>query len=550
MIGVLCSDSEREIVREFFQLFKTPWEFYKEGGKYQVVISSLSDTPAVDANLLIIYYSLPSPFDARNRLVVESPVSDRFLCHDGIRIPIYGRLASLRGIGTPLVYDKATGETCVIKFAEGGGQRLRVGYDLFQEIAFLLIEGQSVENALIPTLELHISLLREWIVGSGIPLVEIPPLPWGHQFIASLTHDVDFAGIRRHIFDHTMWGFIYRALVGSLLGFFKGTGSFDRLVKNWMAVLSLPLVYLGVLDDFWDHFDRYAELDRAFCSTFFLIPFKHRVGDKVQGKFMARRATHYDIDDVRKEVQSLTDRGFEIGLHGIDAWHSADKGQQELNRIVEATGQKNMGVRIHWLCFDRGSPVILEQAGFDYDATLGYNEMIGYRAGTTQAFKPFGATQLLELPLHIQDTALFYPQRLGLTDAQAWELCETLLDAAIRFGGVLTVSWHERSLVPERLWGDFYRRLLQELDTRGAWFGTAGQVVQWFRARRSVVFEECGFTANAVRLRLKYEGSGFEPRIFLRVHRPRKAESSESYSGPSYIDFPYAGKSSVEIPLD
>ena len=152
-------------------------------------------------------------------------------------------------------------------------------------MAFLLSEGQPVENALIPTLELHISLLREWIVGAGIPLVEIPPVPWGYQFIACLTHDVDFAGIRRHKLDHTMWGFIYRALVGSLLGFFRGTGSFDRLVKNWIAVFSLPLVYLGLLDDFWDHFDRYAELEKGLSSTFFLIPFKHRVGDKVHGEY-------------------------------------------------------------------------------------------------------------------------------------------------------------------------------------------------------------------------------------------------------------------------
>jgi hypothetical protein len=27
MIGVISKDHEREAVREFFQLFKTPWEF-------------------------------------------------------------------------------------------------------------------------------------------------------------------------------------------------------------------------------------------------------------------------------------------------------------------------------------------------------------------------------------------------------------------------------------------------------------------------------------------------------------------------------------------
>jgi len=131
---------------------------------------------------------------------------------------------------------------------------LRAGYDLFGEVAFLLTEGQPVENALIPTLELHISLLRDWIVSAGIPLVEIPPVPWGYRFIACLTHDVDFVGIRRHKLDHTFWGFVSRALFGSLVACIKGRSSLVRLTRNWLAVASLPLVYLGLLNDFWDQF--------------------------------------------------------------------------------------------------------------------------------------------------------------------------------------------------------------------------------------------------------------------------------------------------------
>jgi len=547
IIGVLCKDSERETVREFFELFKTPWEFCASGRNYEVVVSTMQEALELNAGLTVIYSSAPTQFDACKGISVDSAASNYLMDHNGNSFPIYSKLASFRDQGRPLIHTKS--EVVVIELSGLHGKIVRAGYDLFKEVAFLLAEGQPAENALIPTLDFHISLLRSWIVHAGIPVVEIPPIPWGHNFIACLTHDVDFAGIRRHRLDHTMWGFVYRALVGSLLGFLKGACSFSRLMTNWLAVFSLPLVYLGILDDFWDHFDRYAELEKGLSSTFFLIPFKHRVGDKVHSEFPARRATRYDIDDVREQVQGLSNRGFEIGLHGIDAWHSVDKGQQELNRIMVATGQKCIGVRIHWLCFDLGSPVVLEQAGFDYDASSGYNEMIGYKAGTMQVFRPFGATRLLELPLHIQDTALFYPQRLGLTDTQAWKLCEALLNLAVRFGGVLTVSWHERSLVPERLWGEFYKHLLEELQARGAWFGTAGQVVRWFRARRSVVFEDCSFVANTVRLRLQCEGSGFEPRLFLRVHRPPRAESVQSYVEYGHIDLPYAGEPLVEIQL-
>jgi hypothetical protein len=227
-----------------------------------------------------------------------------------------------------------------------------------------------------------------------------------------------------------------------------------------------------------------------------------------------------------------------------------EKGKQELDRIVQVTGQDSIGVRMHWLCFDHNSPVVLEQAGFDYDATCGYNEMIGYKAGTVQVFNHLETHRLLELPLHIQDTALFYSRRLGLTDSQAWNLCEPMLNNAVRFGGVLTVSWHERSLAPERLWGEFYKLLLQGLKAQGAWFGTAGQVVQWFRARRSVVFDESSFATNKMRLRVKNKGNDFEPHMILRVYGFREAESSETNSRQRYIDFPFTAESAAEIPLD
>jgi hypothetical protein len=550
MIGVLCRDSEREIVREFFEFFKTPWEFYRERKEYRVVISSLPDSPAARANLHIFYYSLLSQSDIQNGLSVDSSVSAQFPYHEGVSIPIYGRLASLRGIGNPLVYDKLADETYVLKSFVEGQQRLRVGYDLFYEIAFLLTEGQPLENALVPTLELHISLLREWIVGSGLPLVEIPPVPWGHKFAACLTHDVDFGGIRQQKLDHTIWGFLYRALIGSLLGIPKGTRSFAQLAKNWIAVLSLPLVYIGIVKDLWDDFGKYAEIEKGLSSTFFLIPFKDKAGENVTGRFSARRATRYDISDVRKQVDSLINQGFEIGLHGIDAWHNAEKAREEINRIAEVTGQKGMGVRIHWLSYNRYSSAILERAGFNYDSTFGYNETIGYKAGTTQVFRPLGVSRLLELPLHIQDTALFYPRRLALTHGQAWNLCRTVLKAATGFGGVVTISWHQRSLAPERLWDEFYVRLLQELKSFGAWFGTASQVVQWFRRRRSVVFEDCCYVGNTVRLRMNYESTGSEPPMFLRVHRPGKGGPSRLAAEHRHIDYPYTGESFAEISFE
>ncbi len=74
---------------------------------------------------------------------------------------------------------------------------------------------------------------------------------------------------------------------------------------------------------------------------------------------------------------------------------------------------------MHWLYYDQNSPKKLEEAGATYDSTCGYNDAVGYRAGTTQVHKPLSATHLLELPLHVMDTALFYPSRMELSPARA-----------------------------------------------------------------------------------------------------------------------------------
>ena len=120
-------------------------------------------------------------------------------------------------------------------------------------------------------------------------------------------------------------------------------------------------------------------------------------------------------------------------------------------------GNPVRGLRMHWLYFDpKRSPEILDQAGFDYDSTCGYNETVGFRAGTAQVFRPLGTRHLLELPLLIMDTAMFYPAYMNLTDRAARSVVQQLIQHVQRFGGALTINWHDRSLAAERCWDEFY----------------------------------------------------------------------------------------------
>jgi hypothetical protein len=188
---------------------------------------------------------------------------------------------------------------------------------------------------------------------------------------------------------------------------------------------------------------------------------------------------------------------------------------------------------MHWLLANGDTFRVLDDAGYSYDTTAGYNETAGYRAGTGQVYRPPGVRRLLELPLHIQDGALFNPERSDLSEAEAWELCSTFTRHARAHGGVLTVLWHDRSHGPERFWGDFYARLVGELKTLNVWFGTAGEVTEWFRARRSVTFER-----------------GSEGRVVARLagERPGRSFVLRQHCGGSRTDSVWSGEGEADIP--
>ena len=331
--------------------------------------------------------------------------------------------------------------------------------------------------------------MRELIANSGVKLAEVPPVPDGYKFIACLTHDVDHASMRKHGFDRTTLGFAYRALVSSVGRFLRGELRLRNLAGNWIAVAKLPMVQMGLAGDPWAAFPRYSKLEEGAPSTFFIIPFKNYPGRTEHGSAPSIRAAAYGAVDVVPQIRQLISAGCEIGLHGINAWIHEDSGRIEFAQIRRLTGMGNLGVRMHWLYFGEQSVRVLDEAGADYDSTSGYNEAIGYRAGTTQVYRPLGASRLLELPLHIMDTALFYPDRMNLSPREAADRVQKIIAHAIEFGGVVTVNWHDRSIAPERCWDAFYVDLIRELKNRGAWFATAGQTVAWFRKRRAVVLE-------------------------------------------------------------
>lgn len=542
MIGVIANPGEHDVVREFFELFKTPWEFYRDGQRYDVLLCTGEMPSETSARVILFYASRPTRLDAQQSIPVDRRQAPAGMLRYRIDLmPIYGQAASFTGQRESLLKFENSGEDALRVERSGETTLVRIGYDLFSEVRFLLAsdQGQPKANAQVPTLELHIALLRDLTTGFGAPLVEIPPVPEGYRFIVCLTHDVDHPCVRAHNLDHTVLGFLFRATLGALWDFAKGEISFRRLLDNWAVVARLPLVHLGLTPDFWRDFgDRYLEIEKGLRSTFFLIPFRDHAGKRRVGSAPGFRASRYGAKDLSDVVRKLIAADCEVGLHGIDAWLDATSGAKELNEIRDLTAAPEIGVRMHWLFYDHGSPAALEAAGAAYDSTVGYNETVGYRAGTTQVYKPLEARRLLELPLHLMDTALFYKSYLALSRQDAAAKVKEFVENALRFGGCLTINWHDRSVVPERFWAETYADLIRDLKANGAWFATAAQAVAWFHKRRSATFiSSCAASENA-RAEVAVSHSENLPGLRLRFHRNSANGCTAIAAHDGYTDFP------------
>ena len=520
MIGVVTSDSgDQRIAAEFFELFKIAWQPYRSGQRYEAVLDMVGEPLECDAKLLVVYGSREFPVDGTRSSKGLPPIgSGRYLIWEEQRIPLYQRSRVFEVDNGPLC-EYESGGVCAFWRNQGSRSAVRVGYDLLAEIGSLLTNGQPIEQAEIPTLELHIAFLRSLFIRAGVRFVELPPVPSGYSFVAALTHDVDHPSLRAHGADHTVAGFLYRALAGSIRQALKGRLRWLEVLRNWAAALQWPLVYAGLTSDPWLRFVEYPKLEGgAGRSTFFVIPFAKTPGKKGDGPAPHFRAAAYGAQDIQNEIRTLRNSGSEIGLHGIDAWWGVERAQMEFDEIRRVSDCSELGVRMHWLYFSDQTLEVLDKAGFDYDSTVGYNGTVGYRCGTGQVFKPLQASRLLELPLIVMDTALFYPDHLNLHPRDAWNRVKQLMNQATALGGAFTINWHDRSIFAERQWGEFYRSTVQELAGRGGWITTAANAVAWFRKRRSVSFDAVDWENGTLRLKPCSNFDHSTPALTARIY--------------------------------
>jgi len=209
-----------------------------------------------------------------------------------------------------------------------------------------------------------------------------------------------------------------------------------------------------------------TELDPA--NTFsFIMDASERFGLKSTFFFKAgatngKYDVPYDIGLpwIRGLFYEIYTRGNEIGLHpSYESYKNKDVVKREFERLTEAvsgTGvrQDQWGARQHYLRWENPTTwQIYEDIGLGYDATLGYADHVGFRAGTCSEFPVFNLAvrkmlDVRERPLVVMEGTLLRYMRLNSSDALQW--INLLSQICRRYSGVFSLLWHNSMLAGGR----------------------------------------------------------------------------------------------------
>jgi len=303
--------------------------------------------------------------------------------------------------------------------------------------------------------------------------------PRGERFAAFLSHDVD------HPFKWTPKRILYETWRSARL--LLSTKPVEGGRKLRRMIRSLP----KNRDPYWTFGELMAREEQVGVRSSFYFAAARRI--KADPSYSL-----YDRE-VRRVVRTLAGRGWEIGLHGsydsYDDLHMLKADKRSLERAVSMTAA---GIRQHFLRFDTEATWRNQElAGFDYDATLGYADHEGFRAGDSFPFHPYDfqkerARHLIEIPLAIMDGTL--AQHRGYDEQEAAECIKNFLTVARKHQGVFSFLLHQSFLDEEEC--PFMRRLYRDLLARIAeedvYCVPGRELARWWRDREALRIADCG----------------------------------------------------------
>jgi len=452
----------------------------------------------------------------------EAPQEVRFLPWSGGRLPVlYWKEMALPG--EPLIaFDGPGGPAAVSREKDGS---IRMSADLIRTCFDLLSRREERETdrrdaygrfssadslahrrgfLRFPAVDAAADLLGSLLTGlfraGRTPCLRTACWPGGRPWALCLSHDVDW---------------VKKWTLGGMAGYLLGRTPFPGSPKgSWHRRLAAVLEDLRAGRDPYDNIDQILglESEHGVSSTFFFlpgVPDQRREGRKILGGYPGRF-------DLGRQADRIRQAGGEVELHGsFDSYDNSEQMARERERLRRRTGSVPRGIRQHFLRYRFPDTARChQQAGLEYDSTLGFGDRPGYRCGTSFPHRTFdpsinGPLAMMEIPLVIMDGALEAVR--GGTQEASRAAVEELLDQSERWGGVCTLLWHNTSFAEIDDGGflrDIYIRALRRARSSRAWVCTCGQLLDWWRWRSGVeIGVAAGGSAEHRRWRLRLPSS-------------------------------------------
>lgn len=134
--------------------------------------------------------------------------------------------------------------------------------------------------------------------------------------------------------------------------------------------------------------------------------------------------------------------------------------------MTELLGTRNVGGRQDFLRWTPNDWVGWESEGLLYDASVGFADFVGFRAGTAYPYRPWLLSEnrearLLEIPIVAMDTTLHGYMRLD--PHQALEKLRNCVARCRVVGGVFHLIWHNTKMMHPG-YSKTYKTLIEELS--------------------------------------------------------------------------------------
>jgi hypothetical protein len=324
------------------------------------------------------------------------------------------------------------------------------------------------------------------------PTIRPHPLwPHGKSYAVALTHDVDLPE--------------RKSTIEQVLDAKRTNRVHSWRQAYWLFREHLKREGLSAIDirpprmrHEWD-FDRLTSLEEnsGLRSAFYFATTNRRQGCNFD--------VTYDFTKPRYagQCRRLLNSGWEVGLHaGYLAASTPGRVSDECSVLSNITGRPLHGTRHHYLHMHDSRPMetMREQylAGLNYDASIGFNDAPGFRAGIALPYFPVnevvGDAPFVELPMTLAD--------MHLPSDDIAEACNTVTQhlATVRdLNGLAVLNWHIGHSHSHPAWREAYRTACETLaGDHNAWVATPRQIAAWWleRSARFFDYRQEAFSAN------------------------------------------------------